>query len=62
VPGGFWRVEGSQPGFGEADTREVHTYTVERPEGTLGFFVCTFFVVFDSPNLGKLYSQDMSQE
>jgi hypothetical protein len=55
-------VEGPQPGFGEADTREVHTYTVERPEGTLGFFVYTFFIVFDSPNLGKLYSQNMSQE
>jgi dihydrodiol dehydrogenase / D-xylose 1-dehydrogenase (NADP) len=62
VPRGFRMVEGPQPGFGEADTREVHTYTVERPEGTLGFFVCTFFIVFDSPNLGKLYSQDMSQE
>ncbi|PVH85959.1 NAD(P)-binding protein [Cadophora sp. DSE1049] len=38
LPGGFRTVAGPRPGFGEADTRKVRTYTVERPEGTLGFF------------------------
>ncbi|KAH7384710.1 hypothetical protein BKA64DRAFT_711830 [Cadophora sp. MPI-SDFR-AT-0126] len=38
LPGGFRTVVGPQPGFGEVDTREVRTYTVDRPEGTLGFF------------------------
>jgi len=38
LPGGFRTVVGPQPVFGEKDTREVRTYTVERPEGTLGFF------------------------
>lgn len=47
VPGGFRMVQGPQPGFGEVDTREVHTYTVERPEGTMGFFVCTSFILLN---------------
>ncbi|KAH9211512.1 hypothetical protein DL95DRAFT_341671 [Leptodontidium sp. 2 PMI_412] len=38
VPNGYRMILGPRPAFGEADTREVRTYTVERPEGTLGFF------------------------
>ncbi|CZR68001.1 related to dimeric dihydrodiol dehydrogenase [Phialocephala subalpina] len=50
VPGGFRMVVGPQPGFGEADTREVHTYTVERLEGTLGFFWEADAVALDIAN------------
>lgn len=38
MPSGFRIVCGSQPGFGEADTRMERTYYVKKPEGTMGFF------------------------
>lgn len=38
VPGGFRVVEGSRPGSGEADERSERTFTVEKPDGTMGFF------------------------
>ena len=38
VPSGFRIVEGPQPGFGDADSRSVRVFNVEKPEGTLGFF------------------------
>ncbi|KFZ23888.1 hypothetical protein V502_01616 [Pseudogymnoascus sp. VKM F-4520 (FW-2644)] len=50
IPGGFRMVQGPQPGFGKVDTREVHTYTVERPEGTLGFFWEADAVALDIAN------------
>lgn len=38
VPSGFRIVEGPQPRFGEADSRSVRIFNVEKPEGTMGFF------------------------
>lgn len=38
VPTGYYIISGPQPGFGEPDTRTKHTYNVQKPEGTLGFF------------------------
>lgn len=38
VPGGFRVVEGSRSGDGEPDERSERTFTVEKPDGTMGFF------------------------
>lgn len=38
VPGGFRVIEGSRPGLGEVDGRSERVFTVEKPDGTLGFF------------------------
>lgn len=50
VPNGFRIVEGPPPGHGETDSRKVRTYTVERPEGTLGFFWEADAVALDIAN------------
>ncbi|EOO01320.1 putative dimeric dihydrodiol dehydrogenase protein [Phaeoacremonium minimum UCRPA7] len=38
VPGGFRCIKGLRPGFGEIDERSEKVFTVEKPEGTVGFF------------------------